>query len=113
MAGHFKRGEIVVINVIASIRVKPGNVPAFLKAFKANVPNVLKEQGCIEYVPAVDVATGLPPQVLDANIVTIIEKWESLDALLAHLKAPHMATYREAVRDLVAGPSSIKVLQEA
>ncbi|MBP1777462.1 MAG: hypothetical protein H6Q86_3472, partial [candidate division NC10 bacterium] len=40
---------------------------------------------------------------LRENVVTIVEKWESLQALHAHLVAPHMATYRERVKDYVVG----------
>ncbi len=101
-----------MINVLASIHVKEDRVPEFLKLFKANIPNVLQEDGCIEYAPAVDIDADLPPQVLDANVVTIIEKWESLDALRAHLKAPHMLAYKEAVKDLVE-TVSLKVLESA
>jgi quinol monooxygenase YgiN len=32
-----------------------------------------------------------------------VEKWESLQALHAHLVAPHMAVYRERVKDVVVG----------
>ena len=35
------------------------------------------------------------------NTVTLVEAWVNLDALHAHLKTPHMATYREAVKDYV------------
>jgi quinol monooxygenase YgiN len=101
-----------MIHVLAAIRVKPGNRPRFLEIFKANVPAVRAEAGCVEYRPTVDAASGLPPQQLDADTVTIIEKWESLDALRAHLAAPHMAAYREKVKDLVAGVT-LKVLQDA
>jgi quinol monooxygenase YgiN len=104
--------EIQMINVIASIRVKNGCIPEFLEIFKANIPLVLAEKGCLEYVPTVDVETGLPPQELDAESVTIVEKWESLDALKAHLAAPHMVEYQKKVKDIVAGVS-LKVLQEA
>ena len=48
--------------------------------------------------PAVDIDSGLPPQVLNENIVTIIEKWETMENLEAHLKAPHMLAYREKVQ---------------
>lgn len=100
-----------MINVIASIQIKKGKVPEFLENFKANVPNVLAEKGCIAYSPTVDVETGLPPQVLDENMVTIIEKWEDLEALKVHLVAPHMLAYREKVKDMVEN-LSLKVLQE-
>jgi quinol monooxygenase YgiN len=101
-----------MISVLASIQVKPGCKDKFLSIFKANVPAVKAEDGCHEYSPTVDAPAGLPPQKLDADLVTIIEKWSSLDALRAHLAAPHMASYREKVKDLVAGVS-LKVLQDA
>ena len=101
-----------MISVLASISVKPGCREKFLAIFKANVPAVQAEDGCLEYRPTVDAPTGLAPQKLDADLVTIIEKWSSLDALRVHLAAPHMATYREKVKDLVSGVS-LKVLQEA
>ena len=101
-----------MINVIASIRVKAGKVPEFLEIFKSNVPSVKKEKGCIEYIPTIDIDADLPPQGLDKNTVTIIEKWESLDALHNHLKSPHMLVYKEEVKDIVED-LSLKVLREA
>ncbi|MHC4872323.1 MAG: putative quinol monooxygenase [Planctomycetota bacterium] len=101
-----------MINVLASITVKGGCVEKFVEIFKDNIPNVLAEKGCIEYMPTVDVETDIPPQVNDCNVVTIIEKWESLDDLYAHLKAPHMDIYREKVKGLVESVS-LKVLQDA
>ncbi len=101
-----------MINVIASIRVKAGRRSEFLEIFKSNVPNVREERGCIEYFPAVDIEADLPPQSFDENVVTIIEKWEHLEAIRDHLVAPHMLTYKEKVKDIVEG-LSVKVLQEA
>ena len=101
-----------MINVIASIRIKTGSIPEFLKIFKDNVPAVRMEKGCIEYFPAVDIDSGMKPQILDENVVTVIEKWESLEALHNHSRAPHMLAYREKVRDIVEGVS-LKILKEA
>jgi len=101
-----------MINVLAAISVKQGKRDEFVQIFKANVANVRVETGCIEYVPTVDVDAELAPQVLDENSVTVIEKWESLEALRDHLVAPHMMAYKEQVKDIVDGVS-IKVLQEA
>ncbi|MBE9521553.1 MAG: antibiotic biosynthesis monooxygenase, partial [Proteobacteria bacterium] len=70
------------------------------------------ENGCIEYFPAVDIDADLPPQSLDENVVTIIEKWENLEALRDHLNAPHMLAYKEKVKNIVEDVS-LKVLQEA
>ena len=101
-----------MINVIASIQIKEGQLLKFIEIFKTNIPNVLEEKGCIEYVPTVDAPTGLPPQELDKNTVTIIEKWNTLEDLQAHLTAPHMLTYKEEVKDLVE-KLSLKILKEA
>ena len=101
-----------MIIVLASIRVKPGKRAPFLEIFKSNVPSVLAEKGCIEYAPTVDFPSGFPNQALDENIVTIVEKWESLDALKAHLASPHMNAYREKVKGIVAG-MELKVLEQA
>ncbi len=71
-----------MINVIASIHIKEGRLSEFIEIFKTNIPKVLEEKGCVEYVPTIDVPTGLPPQDVNSNVVTIIEKWRSLGILL-------------------------------
>jgi quinol monooxygenase YgiN len=101
-----------MINVIASIHIKEGRLSEFVEIFKSNIPNVLEEKGCIEYMPTVDVPTGLPSQELNNNVVTIIEKWGSLEELQAHLSTPHMLVYTEKVKDIVDNVS-LKVLEEA
>ena len=101
-----------MISVIASIRVKPGRLTEFLEIFKSNVPHVREERGCIEYFPSVDIDADLPPQHLDENGVTVIEKWENLEALRDHLNTPHMLAYKEKVKNIVEDVS-LKVLQEA
>jgi quinol monooxygenase YgiN len=101
-----------MISVIASIRIKADRLSQFIEIVKANVPEVRKEKGCIEYTPAVDIDSGLPVQKFDKSVVTIVEKWDSVDALRAHLKTPHMLAYREKVKDIVE-ELSIKVLKEA
>jgi quinol monooxygenase YgiN len=66
------------------------------------VPAVLAEKGCIRYEPTLDIDSGLPPQGAPrADAITLLESWESLPALLAHLKTPHMAAYRDKVKGLV------------
>jgi quinol monooxygenase YgiN len=101
-----------MVRVIASIHVKEGQLDKFIEIFKSNVPDVLKEKGCTEYVPTIDLATGLPRQELNNNVVTIIEKWLSLEELQAHLSAPHMLAYQKKVKDLV-DKVSLKILAEA
>ncbi len=101
-----------MIHVIASIRVKAGRLSDFLEIFKANMPRVREERGCIEYFPTVDIETGLSQQSLNKNVVTLIERWENLESLLDHLKTPQMLAYREKVKDMVED-TSVKVLKNA
>jgi len=101
-----------MINVIASIQIKEGKFSEFINIFKSNIPKVLEEKGCIEYLPTVDMPTALPPQELNSNVVTVIEKWDSLDDLQAHLSSPHMLDYRKQTKDFVE-KMSVKVLREA
>jgi len=101
-----------MIHVIASIQVKEGQLNTFLEIFKANVPKVLEEKGCLAYAPTVDVPTGLPPQEVNPHGATIIEKWNSLEDLKAHLSSPHMLAYREKAKALVE-KMSVKILKEA
>jgi len=100
-----------MIHVIASVHVKAGMINEFLEIFKSNIPRVTEEKGCIQYLPAIDIDSGLPPQIFDDHVVTIIEKWENLDALRDHLATTHMLAYKEKVKDIVENVS-IKVLQE-
>ncbi|HAS82793.1 MAG TPA: antibiotic biosynthesis monooxygenase [Verrucomicrobia bacterium] len=101
-----------MIHVIASIHIHPGKKAEFIKIFKSIIPDVHREQGCVAYAPTVDVPTGLEPQQLDADVVTIIEQWETLEDLRAHLIAPHMLAYRPKVADLVSNVS-LRILTEA
>ena len=102
-----------MIHVLATIEIAPGRREDFLAAFQELVPDVRAEKGCIEYGPAIDVATSIgdSPSPRE-NVVTVIEKWDSVEALQAHLEAPHMARYRRTVKDIVL-EVSIRVLEPA
>jgi quinol monooxygenase YgiN len=92
-----------MIHVIAVITAKPGKRAEILAAFRANVPNVHAEKGCIEYGAAVDADPALPFQKKwGDDSFLVIEKWESLEALKAHAAAPHMAAYGAKTRELIA-----------
>ena len=92
-----------MIHVLAVITAKPGMRDAILAAFRANVPNVLAEQGCIEYGGAVDAENALPFQTrYGPDTLVVVEKWESMDALKAHAAAPHMAAYGAKTKEMIA-----------
>ena len=100
-----------MINVIASISVKASERDLFIEIFKTNVPKVLEEEGCIEYSATVDLQTEIPIQKTDENVVTVIEKWESLNHLKAHFNAPHMLEYKSKVEGMVEDVS-LKILKD-
>ncbi len=102
-----------MIHVIATIQVVAGRRNDFLKEFQRVVPLVRGEDGCIEYGPAIDVDTALTGvAAARADVVTVFEKWKSLEALAAHSVAPHMLRYREIVKDLLVG-IEIRVMEPA
>lgn len=93
-----------MIIVLARIELVPGSRAKFLEEFHKLMPQVHAEAGCVEYGPAVDAVTPLPKQIrLGDDVVMIVEKWESIAHLEAHLVAPHMTPYRERVKDIVRG----------
>jgi len=101
-----------MIHVIASIHVRKGKMSDLLGIYETFVPKVNKEPGCIMYLPTIDHPTDIATQVQAANIVTIIEKWESMAAFKAHLSAAHVAEFRENIIGVVE-KVSIKVLKRA
>jgi len=102
-----------MVHVIAIITAKPGQRDAILAAFRANLPAVRAEKGCIEYGPAID-ADGIGPfqTKVGPDTFFVIEKWADAEALKAHAAAPHMAAYAAKVKDLVAS-RAIHVLTSA
>ena len=102
-----------MIRVLATIELAEGRRDDFLAQFAMIVPLVLEEEGCLEYGPMVDVPTSIGAQAgIRENAVTVVEKWESIEALEAHLVAPHMIEYRKKVKDMVAG-TELRILKPA
>jgi quinol monooxygenase YgiN len=92
-----------MIHVVAIITAKPGQREAILTAFRANVPAVHAEAGCIEYGPATDAeGVGGFQTKFGPDTFLVLEKWESLDHLKAHAASPHMAAYGAKTKDLIA-----------
>jgi quinol monooxygenase YgiN len=108
-----RRSWAAMIYVHATIEVKPGRRAEFLAEFRKIIPLVRAEQGCLEYGPAVDHGTDITAQAdLRDDIVEVVEKWESVEALNEHLNAPHMVMYRPKVRDLLVG-TTLRIMRPA
>ena len=100
-----------MIHVLAIITAQPGQRDAVLQAFRANMPAVHAEPGCIEYGPAIDADAGSMQTKLGPDAFCVIEKWESMAALKAHGAAPHMAAYAAKVKPMLAS-RVIHILEE-
>jgi quinol monooxygenase YgiN len=101
--GQVKGSEPTMIHVLAVITTKPGKREAVLREFRANMPAVQAEDGCIEYGPAVDAeGMGAIQTAFGPDTFVVIEKWANGDALKAHAKAPHMAAYAARTKDMIA-----------
>ena len=102
-----------MIHVLATIELKPGYREKYLEILHQYIPDVRAEEGCIRYEPAIDTQTDIAVQEkAGADVVALIEAWESVDALKKHLSQPHMLRYREKVKSLIR-QIRIRVLQPA
>ncbi len=101
-----------MIFVVATSVLKPGFRNAFIEAVKANLAKVRAEDGCISYTLTGDYNSGFAAQEFcGEDTLTFVECWQSIDHLKAHLAAPHMAEFKEKVKDMRIS-STLKVLTE-
>ena len=92
-----------MIYLLAIITAKSGMRDIILKEFRANMPAVHAEKGCLEYRPVIDAeGFGGFQTKLGPDAFVSIEKWESPEALKAHATAPHMAAYAAKTKELMA-----------
>jgi quinol monooxygenase YgiN len=83
-----------MICVIAKIEVGVGKRDQLIELFRPLIPKVKAEQGNFGYEILVDTPSGLPGQSpVCNNVLTVVEHWESLEILKAHLKTDHMSEY--------------------
>jgi quinol monooxygenase YgiN len=102
-----------MIRVVAIVTAKPGKREELLAAFRAVVPLVHAERGCVEYGPNVDAdGFGAFQARMGADTFVVIETWADADALKAHSVAPHMAAYGAKTKPLIAS-RAIHVLSPA
>jgi quinol monooxygenase YgiN len=103
-----------MINIVAVITAKPGNLAEILAAFRAYLPTVLAEEGCIDYTPLVD-TEGISSRIqtpIGADTLMVIEKWSNIEALRAHGVAANTATFTVRI-DQLAISRVIHVLSPA
>ena len=103
-----------MINVFATLRIKPGMLAQALACYRSFVPKVLaNEPGCIEYAPTVNLDLGLPNQDKNGDLIFVCERWKSADDFRAHLTMAHSAEFRSSIKDCLAGRITIRITQAA
>lgn len=85
--------------VTGEMIVDVGALEAVRDAIRVMETETLKEPGCFTYAFSVDVS--------DPTMMRITERWESMEALEAHFRTPHMAAFSEAIGR--AKPKSMQV----
>lgn len=82
-----------MIIVIARVEADPARMDELQHALDAMMRATWEESGCISYSMAVENK--------DMGIVSVVERWESVEALKSHFDEPHMASFNAAVKDAV------------
>jgi len=91
------------IVVVGSFTARPGKEAEGLAAFEALVEPTHAEDGCILY--ALHRGTDDPARL------AFIERWESREALDAHLASPHIQAILERAEDLFGDSGDITVFE--
>ena len=94
-----------MIIVIGEVAAEAKDVEAARAALVTMQDATRKEQGCISYGFSIDVG--------DAAKIVIAERWETMDALNAHMKTPHMAEFGKAVAAIKPKGLDIKAYEVA
>jgi quinol monooxygenase YgiN len=81
-----------VIIVTGHLRIAPEHIEPLREPMRAVLEATRKEDGCLLYAFGED--------VLDPGLIRIVERWRDWPSLEAHGKAPHMATWRDALDKL-------------
>lgn len=82
-----------MIIVIARAEFDPARLDELQPALDAMMRATWEESGCLSYSMAIESRT--------AGVATIVERWESVEALKAHFATPHMAAFNAAIAGAV------------
>jgi quinol monooxygenase YgiN len=91
---------VPTIAVTAVFHPAPGRKDELVAALRATIPGVHDEDGCRLYA------------IHDAEdgTITMIEKWDSREALAAHAAGSAVETLRAAVDGLVSAPTTVTTM---
>ncbi|MBK8197900.1 MAG: antibiotic biosynthesis monooxygenase [Acidobacteria bacterium] len=92
-----------MIVIEGTVRAPPERVAEARAAMEQMIRASRAEPGCIDYAYAVD--------VLDPGLIRVSERWESRDAIAAHFKTAHMATWRSFFPQLGITDRSLRLYE--
>ncbi len=77
-----------MLYLIATLKIKPGSLPAIMEAVRPCIRDTRLETGCISY--------DLHQSVTDENTLVFVERWTDRESLEAHFETPHLKAWRDA-----------------
>ena len=95
-------GGFDMIIVSAKFTAKPGMKEKIAEVSRKAVELTRKEKGNISYT--------LLSSTEDDTFM-YFEEWDSIESLKAHLKTEHIAAARDARKDMITGPVTVRVFE--
>jgi quinol monooxygenase YgiN len=101
------------VYVLCRFDLKPdADIADYVSKTLSIVPTVRAENGCQMYTLLKDAQTDWEkPMRFGERTLWMIEKWDSIEALKAHINAPHMKAFGPTVRPMRSS-GTFHVLQE-
>lgn len=87
----------------AEILIQPEHVETFIQLADSFVSTSQAEEGNIRYTLMVD--------LYQSNLFTMVEEWESQEAVSAHEQSAHFLKYVQDTKDMTAAPLKVKVYE--
>lgn len=91
------------ITVLVHARAKPGRGAELLDLYGELAATTHGEDGCLAFT----LHRGLD----DHDVIALVERWSSKDALDAHIQSSHVAAFRRDAAEMADGPSTIVIAQ--
>ena len=86
----------IIMNI--PIKIKPGQVSAYIKAFEKCQAGSLKEEACLDY--------SLFRSYTDSTEFHLFERWTNKPGHLAHMQTEHFNQYKEETKGMNDKPAT-------
>ena len=91
----------MMVKIVAKNYIQEGKFDEVVALYKELVEKTRVEEGCIKY--------ELFQDLNDARTVTMIEEWDSMEALAAHEKSEHFTRILPLLKVLMAGDTDFRI----